>query len=425
MQLLKLTRWPFAGATLKQKPLLAATDLCVKCGLCLPECPTYQITLNENESPRGRISLIQGWASGDLKASSSLHRHIDNCLLCRSCESVCPAQVPYSKIIDEFRSLAGKGPQRAATKVTMLASRAILVNKEISRFASRFAAFARSSRLLAAISQKSHLARQLTTFLSDFQPHTRRKTFYPAPSTKKGCVGLFTGCTGELFDTETIEASIRLLGRLGFDVWLPPEQSCCGALDLHAGDTKKAGMLAAANVRAFDRPRLDWIVTLATGCGAMLKEYPAYFPQTEQLASKTVDICQLAREVIEDRQMALQPLNKTILLHAPCSLNNVLKTADAQKALVSSIPGATIETLDQVRCCGAAGSYMIEHPEMASALRDNILKIARATRPEYLLTPNIGCALHIKAGLKQIDMAIEVIHPIVLFERQLTSGRTV
>jgi glycolate oxidase iron-sulfur subunit len=236
-------------------------------------------------------------------------------------------------------------------------------------------------------------------------------------------VGLFTGCTGELFDTKTIEASIRLLGRLGFDVWIPPEQSCCGALDLHAGDTKKAGMLAAANVRAFDRPELDWIATLATGCGAMLKEYPAYFPQTEQLASITVDICQLTREVIEDRQMAFQPLNKTILLHAPCSLSNVLKTADAQKALVSSIPGARIETLDQVRCCGAAGSYMIEHPEMASALRDNILKIARATRPEYLLTPNIGCALHIKEGLKQIDMAIEVIHPIVLLERQLTSGK--
>ncbi|MCI0653833.1 MAG: 4Fe-4S dicluster domain-containing protein, partial [Methylococcaceae bacterium] len=83
----------------------------MKCGLCVPHCPTYRKTLDENESPRGRISLIQAWSTGGLEDTPSLRRHLDNCLLCRTCENLCPAQVPYSRLLDNFRSVAGKRRQ--------------------------------------------------------------------------------------------------------------------------------------------------------------------------------------------------------------------------------------------------------------------------------------------------------------------------
>ena len=72
-------------------------DRCVKCGLCLPECPTYQLDTDEAESPRGRIALIEGFINGHIDADATLTEHLDNCLACRRCERICPSQVPYGQ----------------------------------------------------------------------------------------------------------------------------------------------------------------------------------------------------------------------------------------------------------------------------------------------------------------------------------------
>ncbi|MGH8550587.1 MAG: (Fe-S)-binding protein [Methylococcales bacterium] len=410
---------------LNASKLFQDTDLCVKCGLCVPHCPTYRKTLDENESPRGRIALIQAWSTGELEDTPSLRRHLDNCLLCRTCESLCPARVPYAKLMDRFRSAAGKGKQSFAVEGLSVLSRAVLPNQRLSGIAARVARSLQSTGILPALSKLIPAAQALQSFLADIKPRRSRKTFYSTRFSRRGCAGLFVGCTGELFDAETIDATIRVLDRLGFDVLIAPDQKCCGALDLHSGDAGRAGEFALANLKAFEQTEIDWIVTLATGCGAMIKEYPLYFTGAEGFSSKVIDVCEFVHRSDRFPAIALEPLPAELLIHTPCSLANVLKTAEAPQKLVEAIPDARISALNpSLRCCGAAGNYMLEHPKMAGALRQDMLDSVKEKKPDYLLTTNIGCALHLRAGLRLQKIHTEVMHPIVLLDRQSQKAET-
>ncbi len=304
-------------------------------------------------------------------------------------------------------------------------SGAVLTNKTLSRVAASAARTVQSTTILPALLGIIPAARGLQSFLQDISPRHSRETFHPTRYSKNGCAGLFTGCTGELFDSMTIDATIRILDRLGFDVRINPGQNCCGALALHSGDAGRAAELAADNRRAFDQSDIDVIVTIATGCGAMLKEYPVYFQGSELFSSKVIEICQFVVQSDRFATFAFESLDADILIHTPCSLANVLKTAGAPQQLVAAIPGTRISTLnDSIRCCGAAGNYMLEHPEMADAVRQDILDIIAEKKPDYLLTTNIGCALHLRAGLRQQEIQTEVIHPIVLLDRQIKNAAT-
>lgn len=344
---------------------------------------------------------------------------MDNCLLCRACETVCPAQVPYAKILDDFRNEAGEGRKPALVKMQSTLSRSFLFNKKLSGITATVATFSRSSKLLSAISNRFPAVQRLHSFLTDLKPRHNREFFYPTQFPKRGRAGLFTGCTGELFDAGTIDAAIRILDRLGFDVMIVPNQNCCGALDLHSGNATRAATLAAGNLQAFGRSDIDVIVPLATGCGAMLSEYSAYFPDSERFSSKIVEVCQLIHQSEGFTSIPLNPLDAKLLIHTPCSLANVLKTAQAPQKLVQAIPNTRVSTFKETRCCGAAGNYMLEHPEMADALRDDLLETVKKENPDYLLTTNIGCALHLRAGLRQQQIDTEVLHPIELIDRQM------
>jgi glycolate oxidase iron-sulfur subunit len=322
--------------------------------------------------------------------------------------------------MDEFRSTAGKGIPSVAGRGLSALSGMVLTNKRLSGFAAIAARTVQSTAIVPALLGRIPAARRLQSFLQDIGPRHSRDAFYPTRYPRNGCVGLFTGCTGEMFDAMTIDATIRILDRLGFDVRIDPGQNCCGALALHAGDADRAAELAAQNVRGFDPSDIDAIVTIATGCGAMLKEYPDYFQGSEHFSSKVIDVCKFVFQSDQFTTISFEPLEADILLHTPCSLANVLKTAGAPQQLVEAIPGTRISTLnDSIRCCGAAGNYMLEHPQMADALRQDIIDVIAATKPDYLLTTNVGCALHLRAGLRQQELQTEVIHPIVLLDRQI------
>jgi len=396
--------------------LRADADLCVKCGLCLPHCPTYNKTRSENESPRGRISLIQAWAANQLPASEKMHEHIDNCLLCRACEKVCPAEVPYGRLIDNFRAETYK-PRRSSFALSLL--KKIVHNKTLTGMAGSNLSFyqtrlQKTARLLKLpkLLGLDRIDRLLPDY-SDSMPVNQ--THFAAKTEVKGTVGLFTGCMSSLLDRETVCAAIKVLNVAGYNVFVPMQQTCCGALDRHDGDVKTAEQLAVINVNAFAKMDLDAIVTIASGYGSQLQEYR----QTE-FADKIIDISQFLVRTGCDLSGKLRPFSTSVCLHTPCSLKNVMREEQGAFKLLQQLPGIHMTTLsDNIRCCGSAGSYMLEHPQMAEALLDDLMTAVPEKQLDCLVTSNIGCALHIAAGFREKGVAIEVLHPVALIARNI------
>jgi glycolate oxidase iron-sulfur subunit len=382
------------------------TDLCVKCGLCLPHCPTYTQTQDESESPRGRLALIQAWAAGRLQATPGLVGHIDRCLLCRSCEAVCPAQVPYGRLVDDFRAeTAGIGKSRFE-RLRATAVRAALEHPALSRLAGAALPWADATGLTRALGLRGTRAG-----LPARAEHGAWHGVHPALGVERGRVGLFLGCTAELADAETVDAAIRLLTRWGVSVRVPDNQGCCGALALHAGDRAEFDRLGARNRAAFGEGEIDAIVTIASGCGAVLQEYAG-------TPTPVVDVCQYLAKMPWPEEVEFRPLDATVALHTPCTLKNVLKAQAHPSRLLQRIPKLCIVPLTGSNCCGAAGTYQIEQPDMAGALRQNLLDRLPSLKADYLLTSNVGCALHLRAGLHGHP---QVMHPVTLLARQLVN----
>jgi len=397
--------------------LLADADLCVKCGLCLPHCPTYTKTQNENESPRGRIALIQAWAGGRLETSKKLLEHIDNCLLCRSCERACPAVVPYGRLVNNFREQVKD--ERDTTLAASLMKK-VTHNKSAGRLAQSGLKLYQTSGLqnAARLLKLPELLRldKIDRLLPGYHEPLALAPHYPAIAEAKGSVGLFIGCMGSLLDHETVNAAIKVLTAAGFNVSIPERQTCCGALDLHDGDDRTSAQLAAINYDAFTDKNLDAIITIASGCGShMQEEY-----RQDGFAKKVVDISQFLVKSGINLGAQLMPLPATVCLHTPCSLKNVMREEQGALKLLQQIPEIKITQLPAaIQCCGSAGSYMLDHPLMAQALLNDLLGAALEHSPNYLVSSNIGCALHIAAGLREQGVALEVLHPVALIARQL------
>lgn len=390
-----------------KKELLAIADSCVKCGICSPHCPTYTHTQNENESPRGRIALIQAWAGGNLNITGNLLEHIDNCLLCRACEKACPAVVPYAKLIDDFRA---EMHNETASPLSVKMVKNFAENKRIQGWTKSLLTFYQQKNLQRT-ARFLHLPQifglgKLERLIPNSQASQTLQNYYPAKNDVKGDVGLFIGCMGELFDFETVNAAITVLTHIGFNVHFPESQACCGALALHEGDAKTAQNLAAQNQVAFANEDLQAIITIASGCGSTLKDY----------APKVIDISHFLSQFEFD----LKPLLANIRVHSPCTLKNVLKTDKSVLTLLKQVPDANISPLPETtQCCGAAGTYSLRHDKMAQTLLNELLETTLEKPADYLVSSNIGCALHIAAGLRERGENLKVVHPIVLLAQQL------
>lgn len=413
---------------------------CVKCALCLPHCPTYKLTEDENESPRGRIALFQALAQEKLKQTSKVKKHLDQCLGCRACERVCPAHVEYGQLLTLGRALNSQLPS----------AESLPGEPFITRFLSWILTKPKLQRLLHTllwgieITGLRRVARYLKlTYLLGLQPlddllpnvvkpiHFQPR--YEAIGQKRGRVMLFTGCITSWCDQETLAASIYVLRHLGMEVHVPANQTCCGAVALHSGDLSQAHQLALQNNQAFLQDRLDnqkeidAIITTATGCSAVLQEYDHHFSlysdsnnQTLSLfSSKIIDIVSFIQQCEWPRDLIPKPLPLQVILHTPCTLRNVLKTSSHAEQLLARIPQLAWKPFTSPDCCGAAGTYMLDHPSLAEPLVQNLLSELDDIQVNFIATSNIGCALHIHRQLKILHPAVTVGHPVTLIARAL------
>ena len=259
---------------------------------------------------------------------------------------------------------------------------------------------------------------KLITKVNRYQPFAAT---YPAAGQTKARLGLFTGCTGNLFDQVTLDKTIRLLQKLGYELVVPVRQTCCGALHQHQGHIDSARALALQNIQSFSG--LDTIIYIASGCGAQLHDYGSlpWPDQTSQaLAESFADrVKEVTAFLCDEDLTALQvkPLAKRVAIHTPCSMRNGLQQADASKTLLAHIPQLRIESIPaETGCCGAAGSYMISQAKLARTIRQATLEAINELNVDLVSTTNIGCGLHLSAGLADKTYYT---HPVSLLVEQI------
>lgn len=398
--------------------LLQDTDLCVKCGLCLPHCPTYGLAGNEAVSPRGRIALMQGLASGELLMTPAAEHNLDTCLGCRACEAVCPAQVPYGRMIDATRThMAGHKPARLRMHRAM---GAVLTRKPL-RNTLAWLLWLGSAVGLVRLGRGLFGGTQLGRLASLLPPLTRPGVRAASAGTPRGRVGLFTGCVSSVTETQALRDTVDVLKRFGYSVDVPTKQACCGALASHNGMPQQADTLAQANLAAFDTD-LDAIVGTASGCTANLVEYGEQLGSepARAFARRAQNIEQFLADADWPADLRWDDSPMTVAVHTPCSLRNVLGDARASIRLLQRLPGVTVIELDgNTRCCGAAGSYFVTQPKTADALLQPKLDAALASKADVIASSNVGCAMHIGGGLRRLAESTGVVHPISLLAQRL------
>ncbi len=389
--------------SLNVQQIIAEADRCVACGLCLPHCPTYHKTGSEADSPRGRIQLMSAVARNILPANERYQQHINGCLSCRNCETSCPNGVKYGGLIDSARAGIAK-PANLTHKLTN-----ILVQKPaLMRFAGKVLKLAQQLGLLKVISVLMPALKKPIALLPQLPHQQNWLNLYRTNQSKKGDVSLFLGCISNTFDTETLRASVFVLNCLGYDVHIPKTQACCGGLARQQGNAILAMDYIAKNNAAFSKA--NPVITVASGCGAGLQDY-ADLPIQD--ISAFLMQCNW-------QDISLKPLVDDIALHEPCTLRNVQKSHSAVMALLKKIPSAHVQNLSgNAQCCGGAGTYMLTQPEMAETLLADKLAAIDKTKATLLATSNIGCALHIAAGLRTQNKSIELVHPVTIIAKQM------
>lgn len=399
---------------------LADADKCVKCALCLPHCPTYLQTRDEGESPRGRIALMQGFAIGALAITPRLVAHLDHCLACRACEAVCPADVPYGKLIDATRLefvRQGHGGEPPAVRLFAACMR----RPTLLRTLHGFLWFTQRLGLLRLAVISPRLARLVKLLPRLSAPHRWRDVYAP-PQENAQEVALFLGCIARVTQPAVTQASISVLNALGYRVRIPEGQVCCGALDQHAGRSTQAAALALKNLDAFDTGTGAPLLHTASGCGATLNEYPLLVADARAagFSARTRDISSFLTGQSRLGQIQFKPWQARMLVHSPCTLKNVLKADKAVAELLRCIPGLRVEMLPAgTGCCGAAGAHVLTQAQTADQLADAIAAAVERTRPDVLVTANVGCALHLRAALQRRGLGIPLLHPVEILARQL------
>ncbi len=416
--------------------LAANTDkllTCVHCGLCLPACPTYRQLCDENDSPRGRIYLMRGVVEGKVSLGSAFISHIDLCLGCRGCESVCPSGVPYGHLLEAARAeIAIKRSSRgsSAEAVMRFALGKVFTRPRLLQATLALARWFRDSGLARA-AFKANLVRgrlrfALALLLASRSPldrvRSRRKTQSEVNATGATRVALLRGCVMEGLFRETNRATERVLARNDCQLLRADGQVCCGALHSHAGQLDVAKELARKNIDAFLKSGADRIIVNAAGCGAAMKEYagllaedPAYADRARDLSSKVRDVSEFLIET-----GIRQPdghIKRRVAYDAPCHLIHAQRITQAPIDVLRAIPGLEIVPLRGFEgCCGGAGIYNLQHTELSADILSDKISSINESGADTVVTANPGCIMQIGAGALLSGSKVDVVHPIELLD---------
>jgi glycolate oxidase iron-sulfur subunit len=392
-------------------------DGCTQCGICLSVCPTFNISEDVEQSPMGRIRMMRALESGEITGIAL--EKLDSCLACYSCEAICPSQVNYGHLLDQ--ALIRLREQRQVPVMTRLML-ALTLKPRLLKFMVQ----------VTAVTQCFGI-RWLLRSLGVFKllglaraDNLLGKVHLPWASLENNAhshraVALFKGCFTSVLEQDVQQAAIDILNALGTEVEIPGGQTCCGALHRHTGDNDQAIAQAKNNIRVFKPLEIAAIITTSSGCGNGLQNYSQWLGTEDQgFAQPVMDISHYLAQVLAQREVVFNSLSLKVAVHTPCTLTQAEGQVDAVTELLQRIPGLELHHLSgSPACCGAGGSQMLSQPEIADALRDHIIDEVLALGPDILVSSNLGCAMHLQAGLEQAGHSIPVQHPVQLLSQAM------
>jgi glycolate oxidase iron-sulfur subunit len=407
---------------------------CVHCGLCLAYCPTFSELGTEMDSPRGRIFLVKSLAEGRIGLSDPTVEHLSLCLDCRACETVCPAGVPYGRLIEaakaEIERQRPGGWGRRAFR--WLNFGLLLGNRRVLAAAAAGLRLYQASGLQALV-RRTGLARLLPGTLPAWEallplmPSAAERAPLPsltvAVAPRRARVAMLTGCVQSIVFGAHNRATARVLARNGCDVLAPPGQGCCGALNAHGGDHARAVAMAKRTIETFEAAGADAVIVNTSGCGAHMKAFgalladePAWAERAARFARTVQDLAEfLAREPLRG---PLMPVPMTVTYHDPCHVVHGQKIRRQPRELLAQVPGLQVVDLPESDwCCGSAGIYNLTQPEMADRLLRRKVRNVAATKAEAVVTANPGCILQIQAGLRAQGLEQPVLHLVEILDK--------
>lgn len=410
-------------------------DECVHCGFCLPTCPTYLLWGEEMDSPRGRIYLMNLGNQGQAALTDTYVRHFDQCLGCMACLTACPSGVQYDKLIETTRAQIERNYQRSLPdKLFRRLLFALFPHPNRLRVlaaplwvyqASGLRGLVQRSKVLDLLPARLRAMEALLPPISLAALGARVPTRTPAQGQRRRRVGLLLGCVQRVFFGDVNAATARVLAAEGCEVIAPPEQACCGALMVHAGQEQDALVLARRMIDVWERADVDTIVINAAGCGSTLKEYgyllrddPAYAARAKVFAAKCKDISEVLAEL--EPRAPRHPLNLRVAYHDACHLQHAQGVRAEPRKVLGTIPGLEIREIPEAAiCCGSAGVYNLVEPEPAQQLADRKVQHVLSTGAELLATSNPGCLLQIMNGLKRAGHPLPAVHPVELIDASI------
>ena len=393
------------------KPQYEDYSKCIHCGLCLNACPTYRELHLESDSPRGRIFQMIQVDEGRLELGDSFVHHMDLCLDCRSCETACPSNVPYGRLIEAARAQIHENYQRPLLERwgRSLFYERLLTSPALMKLFGYGLVFYQRSGLRDLMRQSGFLKQIGLAGVEAVAPDAETPFFFsqfgkmfPAIGTPRYRVAFFAGCLANVTHARMNEATVRVLQANGCEVIIPAGQGCCGALHVHAGVRDVARELARRNIEVFLSETCDALLTNAAGCGSTLKEYGELLPgdaRAQQFARKMEDVTEFLARV-----GLTQPLGKVegvVTYQDPCHLAHGQRVRSAPRQLIRQIPGVAYRELPHTEiCCGSAGVYNVLHNDVAMDLLRNKMTDIGDTHADVVLTANPGCLLQIRAGVR-------------------------
>ncbi len=399
---------------------------CMRCGFCLPTCPTYALTGRERSSPRGRVALARAVAEEKLEFTEAVKEESFFCLDCRACTTACPSGVRAGEVMEVCRSQAhqffplghlGKTFREFVLQRMLpdpdLLEKSMLPSRLYQRLGIQW--LVRHSRLLKLAPDWMEKAEGMMPRLeSPLRPQLPE--IVPARGEKRGRVGFFLGCVMTLMYPGVSRQTVRVLSHQGFDVITPKKVKCCGAPHLSEGDRQTARQLARFNLDLFMAQDVDYIVTDCAGCGASLKEYEEILAEQADhqilaaFRAKIRDISEFLAEV-GLRTDGLRPVNRSVTYHEPCHLCHAQSISRQPRQILRQIPGIDFRELEESSwCCGSAATWGLKFSRESQQVLDRKLAKVKKTGAEVLVTANPGCQLQLAWGAREAGLTQEVMH---------------